>query len=371
MSRKTKAFLQEYIIYEYLVFRFNENHLRLNHIVNNGNLEMKDHWVKVVHLIYTNTRFPDIDLITISNDSKGERVAEVKFITSTFNYHKDEKYTSRYEKFVNNHGCIIVLKHDYLPEGITDSCPIDVYELDNMDFISFVKENFIRLLNRQIHFHEYAKVWFMIQSKNFNVSDGVVPAARNSGRWCPSDNLTGFDLTVGDKVVFVKVSGTSKQNVNKTWSLYKEISEKWTLDELYIAEVKVPIKSRQEYCMLKNITPPTPLWYDETITGKEDKRVTKRDTQKIRWKRVFEFKVIACLSSLNINLKELNKLFPEFVQAIREIYVMPVSRELHTDLYTSVTEYLSMHENKEKLDLIGKLLPVQDISLFETSSLFL
>lgn len=332
------------------MYRFDEGNLRLRQIMKNGKLIMKERWFKVKDLeAIKDTRFPDIKKIIISDDTKVERVAEVKFVTDAFNYHKSKRHD--FKSFINNHGCIIVLKHSYLPLDL--SVPIDIYEIDKIDFISFVKENFSRLLNRQIRLHEYQKIWLMIQSRNFYISDSTVPAANRSGRWCPSDNLTGFDLTTGDKVLFVKVGGAQKQKVNKQWSRNSQIDDKWTLEELYISEVISPIRSRYEYCMSNSLSTSTPLWYDETFTGKKDQRVTKR-TREIRWKRVFEFSEIACLSSLKINLKELNTVFPEFVQAVRETYVSSVSRELPANVYTSVIEYLSMHENKEKLKLTKK-----------------
>ena len=44
---------------------------------------------------------------------------------------------------------IIVLKHDYLPKGL-EYFDIDVYEIELVDFVSYCRENFVRLLNQQI-----------------------------------------------------------------------------------------------------------------------------------------------------------------------------------------------------------------------------
>lgn len=350
MPSGTWAFLQESVIYEYMMYRFHQNQLRIRQAINNGVPELKEKWVKISYLNdITDTFFPDIKHFKIQGDIKGERPAEIKYQTSLFKYHKSKDHQKQYVDFIHKNGCIVVLKHDYLPEDLEEYDVIDVYELDLTDFIGFTKENFDRFLNRQIKSHEFSKVWLMSQSKNFYETDGHILPAYKSGRWCPSDNLSGFDLSVNDKVVFLKTKGASKQNVVKHWSRYREIYSEWILDELYITRVVAPIKSRHEYYKYKNIPAGNPLWYDETDKGKKDKRVIQRKNQELRWKRVFEFETTLHLASLNLRLKDLNKIFPVFVQAVREIYTFPVSREIEIDLYTSVIEYLSVQENSKRL----------------------
>jgi hypothetical protein len=193
----------------------------------------------------------------------------------------------------------------------------------------------------------------MVQSKNFYETDGDIPPANISGRWCPTDNLTGFDLNDGDKVIFIRTKGASKQNVNKSWSRNSEIFDDWYLDELWVGKVTIPIKSRQEYCMIKGIPANTPLWYDETKIGKSDKRLTQRKTTGIRWNRVFEFRPVVTLSSLNINIKKLNNIFPDFVKATLEIYVGQGSREITLNQYTSLMEYIAGLQNEYKNQLMN------------------
>jgi len=339
------AFLQEYVIYEYLMHRFQENNLRLKLKVKDSKPILKDRYLKVKYFEEVkNGYFPDIDLIEFVGDKKGKRPAEVKFTTSIFDYHRSTRHKNQFEDFISENGCIIVLRHDYLPATLIRKSLIDVYEIDLIDFVSFAKENFVRLLNRQIRLHSYKKTWLMIQSKNFNNGTSDVPPAKVSGRWCPIDSLSGLDLGIGDKIIFVKTKGSSKQNVNKYWSRYNAIYDKWILDELYIGEITSQIRSREEYYVIKNIPPKTPLWYDETIEGKNDKRITKRKNKGERWKRVFEFKHRLTFSDLNINMVDLHNNHPEFVRCVIDIFIGQGSREISQDLYTSLIEFIAERE---------------------------
>lgn len=354
MPKGSWAFLQETVIYEYLMHRMEQKELRVRQIVHNGKPMLKSRWLKVALMeSISNTFFPDIKALEIKGDKKGLRPAEVKFVTSFFNYHREKKYKDSYRLFMNQKGCIIVLKHDYVPSGIIDTYPVDVYELDYIDFISFAKENFVRFLNRQIRTHEFSKTWMMVQSKNFHAGNEIVLPASQSYRWCPTDNLTGFDLAVKDKVVFVRTQGASKQSVSKDWYTNKRVTEGWYLKDLWIGEVTTPIKSREEYCAEKNYEINAPLWYDETASGKTDSRVTKRTTAN-RWKRVFEFKPVISLFALNISLNKLYMGYPELVKAIVEIYTNKGSREISQALYTAVMEYIAEKENERKHSLINQ-----------------
>lgn len=348
MPAGTWSFLHETVIYEYMMHRNAEGQLRLRMVVRDGRLEMKERWFKVNYLQeIRDTFFPDVKNFIIKGDSKGERPAEVKFVTSAFNYHKSKQHKDSYKNFSDRNGCLIVLKHDFLIDEIN----MDVFELDEIDFISFVKENFIRFLNRQLRVHNFRKVWIMIQSKNFyEGAHGVLPACE-SGLWCPTDNLTGFDLAVGDKVLFIRTRGASKQNVNKYWS-HGQIYDKWILSQIWIGEVTSPIKSREEYCQTRGRNMYDPLWYDETEVGRNDKRITQRKTTGLRWKRVFEFKKTNCLKNLDIPFEQLNMVFPEFVKAIVEVYTNTGSREIGQDLYISIMEYISGLENERKEQLL-------------------
>ena len=339
------SFLQEFVIYEYLMHRKLENNLRLKQIVQGSKRVLKEKFLNVSYLEdVKNGYFPDIDLIELKGDKMGKRPAEVKFITSAFEYHKSKKHELQFQDFVSNNGCIIVLSHDYIPPSLINNYTIDVYEIDMIDFVSFTKENFMRLLNRQIKVHGYQKTWLMIQSKNFNEGTLEVRPARESGIWCPVDSLSGLELGIGDRIIFVKTKGASKQNVNKYWSRSNQVFEKWTLDELWIGEVTSQIVSREEYYMIKRIPPKTPLWYDETIEGKSDSRVTSRKNTLERWKRVFEFKHKRTFDHLDIRMSELHIVLPDFVRCTMDIFIGQGSREITSELYTSLMEFLVERE---------------------------
>lgn len=336
------AFIQEGIIYEYMNDRFSKGALYLYKKIISGAVIVKQERVKVKFLKkITDTKFPDVDSILLPGETIN-RPAEIKFVTSAFDYHTNKKKITEYMKFKADKGFIISLKHDYLPNKLlSDYSDLDVYELDYGDFISFAQENFYRLLNRQLKLREHSRIWIMMQSKNFSVgADGVLPA-RESKIWCPSENLDSFDLDVNDKVLFIKTSGASYQKVNSTFKHHKEIFTGWKLEEVFIAKVTSNILSREEYCSINRKVNTDPLWYDETPTGLKDPRITKRVGSGIRWKKVFEFEKKYCISSLGLELSDLHKIIPEFVLAILGAYGQRRSTEINHDTYEDLLEYFS------------------------------
>ena len=347
------AFLHETVIYEYMMDRYRDKQLRLKQVISNGKPLMKDKILKVEHLQeITDTFFPDIESITIKGDARGARPSEVKFVTSSFGYHKGKsiKDIERYNDFICRNGCIIVLQHDYLPNGIVDDFPVDVFEIDLVDFISYGTENFVRFLNRQIKAHNFEKIWLMYQGKNFWYGNDLVPSAMESGRWSPTENLTSFDLAVGDKVVFIRTSGCGQHDINSFWYGKGVVPEKWRLNELFISRVTHPIKSRDEYCKSKGIPDNIPLWYDETEISRKDNRIQRR--KGIRWKRVFEFKLLSYFMSLDIDMQELYELFPQFTKAVADVFTNRGSREIKTGLYTAVIEHIASVENKRRNEIV-------------------
>ena len=139
------SFLHEWVIYEYLMSRFAEKTLRLKCVYKSSNKIRKDQWVKVSYLeTIRGTSFPDVKKIHFVGE-KDLRPAEVKFTTSLFNYHKSKVHISEFDEFQGSKGCIIVVRHDYLPAGLEQFKNIDIFELDINDFISFSRENFDRL----------------------------------------------------------------------------------------------------------------------------------------------------------------------------------------------------------------------------------
>lgn len=325
MPRGNWSFLHEWVIYDYLMVRFAERTLRLNRRVKSNVLLRKEGWAKVTHLRpIQDSTFPDIKEVAFSN-STISRPAEVKFTTSLFDYHRSLRHANEYQSFVANNGFILVLSHDYLPTGLTN--PTDVYEVELADFVSFCRENFSRLLNRQIRAHAETKVWVMYQGPNFNEASVNAQAGRESYIWCPTENLTGFDLSVGDRILFVKTSGASTQTAQKQY-LGNQPYTNWRLTELWIGQVSSAIYSRAEYCHIKGIPVSQQLWKNDPIKNSQ-----------WRWNRVFEFSPLRCIQK-QIDMQNLgaNPLTKGFVDAVVQAFCFGKSREI------SMSEYLALLE---------------------------
>lgn len=335
------AFIHEWIIYEYMMNKFNDGTLRLKVVVKNGQINLKSQYIKVKKLgNITNTDFPDIDLIELENDNFS-RVAEVKFMTSKFNYHK-KTYTNKsrytYEDFLKANGCIIVLAHDEMPNKLSDK--IDIFELEQEDFISFIKENLLRLINRQMHKSSYNKIWVMYQGPNFNKGTEYVKPAKESGKWCPTENLTGFELGIGDTILFIRTNGCRYQDLN-TNKYYK-----WELNNIFICKVTSTIISREHYCQIKGIRSDTLLWYDETEEGKKDGKIRKRKgREKFRWNRVFEFKKEDEYSKLDLLIADMPSYLDNFKKICVEVFKNHISREISIEDCLHLFQYIT----KEKL----------------------
>lgn len=340
------SFIHEWTLYEYMLEKYNEGTLRLKWVVKKGKLNLKNEYKRVKYLKnILNTDFPDIEQIEIEGDSK-VKPAEVKFITSKFEYHR-KKYSKgyTYTDFLRDKGCIIVLAHDEMPRNLHD--PLDVFELDESDFISFVRENLLRLINRQIHKSTYSKIWVMYQGPNFNKEskEENVLKGRESGIWCPSTNLNGFDLGKGDKVVFIRTQGARTQELNKKY-------DQWKLVEIYIGEVSITITSRAHYCQLKGIKEDRLLWYDETNKSKKDPKIRKRmSSNERRWERVFAFKEEA-IYQLNLYFKDMPDELYEFKKACVDAYQGNIAREINIDQYLKLFQYISKKSLEDKSDKI-------------------
>jgi len=343
MPAGTWAFIHESTIYEYLMIRSDEGILRVKQVFEKGNVLFKRRWVNVVEMRdILNTRFPDISGIRFKGQEY-ERPAEVKFVTSSFDYHLHRRYARVFAEFKNHRGCIIVLRHDHLPQSLIEQYPnVDIYEIDETDYIAFIRENFIRLLNRQMRLHTYKRIWLMQQSKNFWYENSEVAPAAITGRWCPSDNLNGFDLALNDMVVFVRHSGKSYQNVAKYWNRAKEIIPGWILEDIFVGRVIFPILSRYEYCQKHHYHIDAPLWYDETAAATRDTRVRART---VKWPKVFEFEPVINLKGLGLSLRQLQALIPDFVTAVLQVFATHVSRPIEIETYLALIEYLAQYEN--------------------------
>jgi len=320
MAKGHWSFLHEWVIYDYLIARSNEGTLRFKQIISLGKLLGKPKWVKVEENIQiTGTSFPDVKSIKLKGITI-TRPAEIKFTTSLFNYHRDAKSADKFIAFVSNGGFILVLAHDYLPtSGLLEKyAQIDVFEVELEDFISYCRENFSRLLNRQIKAHNTTRIWIMYQGPNFINGSKEIPRAKESLRWCPTENLNGFDLAPGDRILFIKTSGIDTQKLQKMFLEEKIIHPKWFLQGIYIAEVTSKIFSRLEYCQHKKIPLEKALWLQDPF--KDGIR---------RWARVFEFKKIKSIER-PINLLDIyqNSLGKDFAIKALEVFCYGINRSI-------------------------------------------
>lgn len=112
---------------------------------------------------------------------------------------------------------LLVLAHDYSPSG--PKYETDAFELDRDDFETWCRANFTRLFNHRIGSRAESKIWIMYQGPSSNNGTSTVRPARESHRWCPTENLTGFDLAPGDRVLFVTTKRPSDVSVLETWIL--------------------------------------------------------------------------------------------------------------------------------------------------------
>ena len=323
------SFLHEWVIYDYLTARSDEGTLRLKNIISGGKVVGRTKWTKVesVQPIF-GTTFPDIKAVLLKGHAE-QRPAEVKFRTSLFTYHSDPKYYNQFAKFTKQKGFILVVSHDHIPPNLIDKyAALDVFEIELEDFVTFCRENFARLLNRQINSFNSTRVWLMYQGPNFNEGKGSIKAGRESCIWCPTENLTGFDLTYGDRVLFFKTNGIATQDLQKKYQTENSISEKWMLQEIYIAEVRSKIHSRNEFLQIRKKVAGTSLW-------KNDPQIKTQ----WRWNRVFEFEKIRVISK-TISMRNLHKnpACSNFVSKSLEAFCYGKSREISLQEYRNLLE---------------------------------
>lgn len=327
------SFLHEWVIYDHLSARSQEGTLRFKQWFHQGKLLGKPKWIKVETILpITDTSFPDIQGIKLKGHN-GFRPAEVKFTTSLFDYHCNIKYQEKFARFIEQAGFILVAGHDYLPTNnlISVFPTIEVYEIELEDFITYCRENFSRLLNRQIKAHAVSRVWLMYQGPNFNEGEGKILPARRSCIWCPTENLNGFDLTVGDRVLFYKTSGLDRIKLQNKFLKEKLVDTRWVLREIYVAEVKSKVFSRHEYHDYKKHVESKQLW-------KNDPRVD----QDWRWNRVFEFRKIKVIT-INQTMESLynNEHSRSFVTKAFEAFCYTKSREMSQKEYRNLLETLA------------------------------
>lgn len=338
MARGEWSFIHETVIYQYLMERFSVNNLKLMQICYDGKFKEKE--VKVSYLEeITNTRFPDVDEIIIKSDKKGKRPAEVKFLTSQFDYHKNKKYKKDYNDFFNSNGFILVYKHDIIPSGL-DIDKTDIYQLVQSDFINFVKENFERLFYQQVKEKKDRNAWLIYCGRESNFrreyNDGVynIKAAIKSNIWCPTKNISPNEMTVGDKIIFIKTKGIGQKELQ---AQYEVRLDEWYIDEIHICEVQSPIMSREEYCRRNNMDSNQFLWWSEAKNNKK------------KYKYIFKFNIKSSYENLDMPIKKLREIMPEFVDfKIKEVFLRGYDKNININDYIDFLEYVSQY-NYNKL----------------------
>lgn len=337
------AFLQEYAIYEYIRSRFAERTLTLVQVVKGGRVLPTSRRTKVANLEpIVGTTFPDIKKIQLGKEAS--RPAEVKFLTSMFSYHKSPQHRDAYQHFKKSNGFILCVRHDELPGGLD----IDVYELDRSDFIAFCRENFGRLLNRQLRLHAETKIRIMYQGlpSNFNQGTASIRPARESGLWCPTDNKTSFDLARGDRVLFVRTAGMRQSDVNKYFP-NDPLCEKWVLDELCITTVTSSVQTRRDYCSRKGISYEQPLWRSDPPDS--------NDPTRWKWDRVFEFKVDkTLLLSIPVRTLQLDPRTFTFARAVYRAFTQAWSAEIQHEDYRNILEFLMPEDQSRNSIAAGR-----------------
>lgn len=330
------ALLHENTIYQYLMQRRDEKRLVLKPIYINNEYISSDKYYNVRSLDdITDTRFPDIDFIDIKEDKKGRRPAEVKFLTSQFNYHYEKKYRERFEGFKLENGCIIVYRHDIAPKGLLDEHNLDIYELNQNDFIAYVKENFDRLFFEQVQNSRDKNIWLFHAGRESNFwkskklkgdnDIAIVEPAINSGLWCPKKYIKPSELTTGDKVIFIKTSGVGQKELQNN---YEDNKKLWKLDKLCITTVKSPVMSREEFLIRnKKYMKKKYLWPTE-ITGK-------------KYEFVFQFNTESILDNLNIDMDIFIEKNYYFYNNVKELFLRQKEKSIDIDTYTKFLENIA------------------------------
>jgi hypothetical protein len=290
-----KAYLHERVLYEYMYHRFYNGKLLLKLVVKEGKVQYNSKTFTVDEINIINGQFPDVEKINFKKDYsyKDGRQAEVKFLTSDFNYHKQPRHVKAFKDFFKNGGCIIVLRHDKPPKELFENYPIDIYELDYDDFNNYVKENHDRLLHKQIlgRSGKAHKTWlFSATKKNFygnkiKHNGKVVTPSMDTGIWCPKNPTDPYEIAEKDKVIFIRFTGPQSTQVaiRKYWEEYNEIHPKWVIKKIWIGEVTMPLMSRDQYCEKMGVDALEPLWPSE-IEIKKDGNVKY-------WPQVFGYKL--------------------------------------------------------------------------------
>lgn len=339
MAMGNWSLLHETSIYQYMMERMKEKRLKLLQVSYNGKFKSKK--VNVLELDeITNTKFPDIDGIKIKDDKKGKRVAEVKFLTSQFDYHRQKRKNNKkdYTYFVQHKGCIIVCKHDCIPHDL-DIDEIDIYQLETQDYITFIKENFDRLLYQQIRNHHQLNTWFFYTGRNSNYFKTYdkdllrIPSAKESHIWGSKKYISPNELTVDDKVIFIKTGGCGQKELQRD---YLGMINQWIIHSLVICKVVTPIMSRVEYCRKNNIQETEYLWASEA------------KNKKIEYNFIFEFEPIYSIDNIDCPINLIRDKIPSFIDnVLKEIFLRSSSKSVSQEDYVTFLELITNFDNKK------------------------
>lgn len=339
MAMGNWSLLHETSIYQYMMERMKEKRLKLLQISYDGKFKSKK--VNVLELDeITNTKFPDIDGIRIKDDKKGKRVAEVKFLTSQFDYHRQKRKDDKkdYSYFVQHKGCIIVCRHDCIPPDLNID-EVDIYQLETEDYITFIKENFDRLLYQQIRNHHQINTWFFYTGRNSNYfksyeKGGIkIMAARESNIWGSKNYISPSELTIDDKVIFIKTGGCGQKELQKD---YHSMIDRWKIDSLVICKVVTPIMSRIEYCRKNNLKETDYLWASEA------------EKEKIEYNFVFKFEQLFVLDSLDCPITLIRNRIPSFIDNIlKELFLRQGGKKVNQEDYINFLELISNFDHKK------------------------
>lgn len=340
MATGNWALLHEYAIYQYMMQRFQESRLKLHPVILNGEFYTRTkYYFEVTQLdTITDTKFPDIKGICIKNINNSKKIpAEIKYRSSLFDYHTSKKYKDKYNEFKKEEGCLIVYKHDILPPRLFLDYKINIFELNQKDFVIFIKENFDRLFFEQVQDQTHSNIWMFYQGRetNFNKGYDDIPPARELGLWCPKKIISPFQLSIGDKALFIKTGGIGQKELGIFYNQQKKIHPLWYLDEIYIAKIVSPILTREEFC-LKN----KKYNYNDPIWG-EEKRLNR-----IKYNYVFQFKEEKVFSNLGISLSDLNLKNSNFVNKLFNLFIRQREIKILKDEYVLVIENILEYQNK-------------------------
>lgn len=350
MAKENWSILSEYTIYKYMMERYESSALRLKPIYVNGqSYKGREKYKQVKYLKpIGNSIFPDIDEITIEGASGCKRPAEVKYLTSQFDYHSNKKYTVQFNNFQQNKGMIIVYKHDQIPTNLYSKYKADIYELDQDDFVGYVKINFDRLFFAQVMERKNINIWLMYAGRTSNFYNGLkqynIEPAYKTGLWSPKVNISSMELNVNDIILFIKTGGIKQQDLQKYFYSNSTLVKNWFIEDIFLCKAKSAIMDRSEFYMRNPKYKKVPfLWADE---GK---------TQTQKYNRVFKFDITTEFRNINLNLEEMRKENQKMVEMIYLLFTKQQEKLISLEEYNFLLEYIaknqyeinkSTHQNK-------------------------